>query len=197
MPQDRSNEDTFVTVAKHEALQPTELTWAQDPKHQHRATPGTWAWQGEGLKVPACPPPPTSPFFALSVSSSKFRMAMFGWCCLGYMPESQLHRSLGNQASDIFPLLQWKGTCPTKTYEVGNSQPERGVPDATEQKNDQHDFNSYFSWSWENWSAEFSQGGEGKAKKWRDRQNPDDIMEASESRCAWDFLTKQDTDLFV
>lgn len=26
MPQDRSNEDTFATVAKHEALQPTELT---------------------------------------------------------------------------------------------------------------------------------------------------------------------------
>lgn len=84
-------------------------------------------------------------FLCFCVSGSKFRRTVFGWCCLGYMPEPQLQRSLGNQASDIFPLLQWEGTCPTKTYEVGNSQTQKGVPDAVEQKSDQYRYNSYFS----------------------------------------------------
>lgn len=53
-------------------------------------------------------------FFTLSVSSSKFRTAVFGWCCLGYMPESQLHRSLGNQASDISLICNGTARAPRK-----------------------------------------------------------------------------------
>lgn len=49
----------------------------------------------------------------------------------------------------------------------------RGVPDAVEWK------------SWEKRSAELSLGREGRrAKKRRDRQKPDNVIEASESRCA-------------
>ena len=43
-------------------------------------------------------------------------------------------------------------------------------------------------------SAKLSLGREGRrAKKWRDRQNPDDMIEASESRCASALKKKKQT----
>lgn len=114
MPQDRASEDTIVTVTELEALQSTELTL-------HTTT------------ALLSPPPPqeyelvkdkTSKFLSLfsslsslsvlSASSSKFRTAVFGWCCLGYVPEPQLQRSLGNQASDIFHFCNGRAHAPPR-----------------------------------------------------------------------------------
>lgn len=82
---------------------------------------------------PQSPCLPPRPFFSLSAFSSKFRTAVFGWCCLGYMPEPQLHRSLGNQASDIFHFCNGRAHAPPRLmrWEIPKY---RGVPDATEQK---------------------------------------------------------------
>lgn len=118
MPQDRARKDTISTMARHEALQATELTlWEQEPGHRHSTaavspSTGTWACHGEGLDIPAFFS--LFSFFALSVSSSKFRTAVFGWCCLGYMPEPQLHRSLGNQASDISLFCNGTARAPSR-----------------------------------------------------------------------------------
>lgn len=65
-------------------------------------------------KRPQSPCLPPHPLFSLSAFSSKFRTAVFGWCCLGYMPEPQLHKSLGNQASDIFHFCNGRAHAPPR-----------------------------------------------------------------------------------
>lgn len=53
-------------------------------------------------------------FFGLAASSSKFRIAVFDWCRLGYTPEPQLQSSLGRQAFDICSFHNGRARAPPR-----------------------------------------------------------------------------------
>lgn len=185
---------TPLSLTEHDAHQRTELTlWAKAPDTSTQLLPSPLPQRQELVREKASkslPFPP--PSFSLSAFSSKFRTAVFGWCCLGYMPEPQLRRSLGNQASAIFHFCNGRAHAPPRLmrWEIPKYREEFQMLWNKKMTNTIA-YSSYFPESWKNWSVELSQGTEGrKAKKWRDRQNPDDIIEASESRCAWVFFLK-------